>query len=442
MNVLVVMYDSLRPDYLGCLGNEKVKTPNFDAFAMESCVFEQAVAEFPITIPSRTALVTGKYTFTNRPWCALRDDDVSVAQILQQSGWLTAAISDSPFNPGSGMNRGMCEFIRIPGGKCHEPIVEFKMPDISGVHIPEGSSKKDVRFYMCTVLNRAEYLRREGIYLPDILTREALKWLEANRHESFFLWLDYFDPHEPWDPPEPYASMYDPGYPGKIIPMPKGPDTDYLSEAELNNIRAQYAGCVTQVDDQFGKLCARLKELDLWDKTIVVLLSDHGEPFGEHGQIRKFRVPVYDELARIVFMMRVPGVPPRRIRGLAQNTDMLPTLLSILGIPVEHPIDGVDLSPLIHGDSEEVRTRAYSGGFQIRSSIWTQEWKFIDNRGEGPNELFNRIHDPGEKENLLAKEEKLAAELHRELFDWHLKWSGVLSWRGKPWRGEDLTTLD
>jgi arylsulfatase A-like enzyme len=274
------------------------------------------------------------------------------------------------------------------------------------------------------------------MYFPDLLTREALKWLDAHGEDKFLLWLDYFDPHEPWDPPEPYASMYDPGYTGRVIPMPRGPESDYLSPDELNHIRAQYAGCVTQVDDQFRKLRSHLEQIGLWEKTIVVLLSDHGEPLGEHGEIRKFNIPVYDELSRMVFMIRVPGLSPIRTDALVQNTELPPTMYSLLGIEADERMDGLDLTPLMRCETSQVRERAYSGAFQVRASIRTPEWKFIDNRGGKPNELFHVTDDPGEKVNLIGRESELARKLHEELWEWGLKWSKILDWKGELWDGK------
>lgn len=438
MNVLVVMFDTLRPDYIHFLGNEWIRTPHLDAFAAESCVFTQATAEFPITVPSRTAFLTGNYTFTNRPWCPLKPEDKPISEILQSQGYRTGAISYSPFNPWNGMTRGFDEFDWIDGGKITPPQVEFKMPDVSHIRIPPGISKQDLKYYLDFVVNRAYFMERDGYYIPDSATIRIKKWLDENKDKKFFLWADYFDPHEPWDPPEPYRSMYD-TYTGKKLPMPTGPDTSYLSPEELQSIRAQYGGTVTQVDDEFGKLCDHLKALGLWDNTIVIVISDHGMPFGEHNQIRKFVVPVYDELARAVFMIRVPGVKPVASDALVQNTDMVPTLLSLLGIEVEHKMDGVDLTPIMRGEKRQVRERAYIGAFQVRAAIRTPEWKFIDNHGEKPNELFNMLDDPGEQVNLAEKEPQLASKLHRELFDWRMNWSGIADWKGDLWQGEDLT---
>lgn len=432
MNVLVVMFDSLRPDHLAFSGHPYVQTPNLDQLAKESTFFENAIAEFPITVPSRTALVTGNYTFTNRKWMPLNDGEITLAQRLQAAGYCTCAFSDTPFSSSANMDRGFNEFHWIPGGKCHPPVNPDRQVDMNDVYFTPQTAQSDIRYYTNSVMNRVEITEHEGIYFPDIITREAVKWLE-NRPEDkpFLLWLDYFDPHEPWDPPKPYSDMYDPHYNGRFIPMP-GIYSKYLSDDELRHIVAQYDGCVTQVDEQFGILRGALERLKLWDDTIVLVISDHGEPFGEHGTIRKFDVPVYDELAKMVFMLRDPVLPAgQRIDALVQNTDLMPTLLRRLGLDV-HQMDGVDLNPLIEGKLCTVREYAYSGAFQVRGSIRNVEWKLIDNRGEKETELFNLIDDPLERNNIIDQEPGVARKLHRQLWEFGLEWSGVLAWREKP----------
>lgn len=432
MNVLVVMFDSLRPDHLAFNGHPYVRTPNLDMLAKESTFFENAIAEFPITVPSRTALVTGNYTFTNRPWTPLKEGEVTLAQRLKESGYYTCAFSDTPFSSDANMDRGFDEFHWIPGGKCHPPVNPDRIVDIGGVYFTPETAQSDVRYYTNSVMNRVEITERDGIYFPDIITGEAVKWLDNRPQDKpFLLWLDYFDPHEPWNPPKPYSDMYDSGYTGRYVPMP-GMYAKYLNDGELRHIVAQYDGCVTQVDEQFGKLRAALEQMNLWDDTIVVVVSDHGEPFGEHGTIRKFDVPVYDELSKMVFMIRDPKSPDgQRVDGLVQNTDLAPTLLGRLGVE-KHPMNGIDLNSLILGEVSDIREYAYSGAFQVRGSIRDKEWKLIDNRGEKEPELFNLVDDPLEKNNLVVAEPNIAKRLHKQLWEFGLEWSGVLAWREKP----------
>lgn len=437
MNVLVVMFDSLRHDYLAFNGHPYIKTPNFDAFAADSVFFAEAIAEYPVTIPSRTAMLTGNYTFPNRTWEPLRDTDVSFVSKLAEAGYHTCAFSDTPFEPSAKVDRGFAEFHRMDGGKCHPPVNPDRKVDIENVYFTPDSTATDKKFYENTVSNRAEFMEREGMYYPDILTRDAIKWMESRNgaDKPFFLWLDYFDPHEPWDPPKPYSEMYDPGYTGREIPMPDLWSNE-LTPEELRHLRAQYAGCVTQVDDQFGKLRAAMERSGLWDDTLVLLLSDHGEPFGEHGTIRKHFIPLYEELCHFVWMMRDPESARRgvKIDALVQNTDLAPTLLQRLGVE-PFKCDGLDLNPLIEGKVSKVRDAAFFGSLQYREAVRMGDWKFIDNRGEQGNELYNLANDPEERNNLIASEPELARKLHRMLWEFHLPWCGDWTWKSRPEKG-------
>jgi arylsulfatase A-like enzyme len=223
-----------------------------------------------------------------------------------------------------------------------------------------------------------------------------------------------------------------------------------MTEEDIHHVLALYKGDATHTDEMVGKVTTKLAELGLADETVVAIISDHGEPFGEHGTIRKYGVPVYDELAKMVWVMSAPGTiePGARTAALVENTDFLPTLLDILGmeLPTERrpgawmdygrragsELCGVSALPLLRDGAEAVREHAYIGAFNLRGAIRTRQWKFIDNRGEKPNELFDMLDDPGERVNLAEKEPTLVRELHGKLWEFQRTWSGALSWRDEP----------
>lgn len=450
MKVLVMMLDSLRPDFLGCGGHEAVKTPHIDRIAAEGVFFPNAYAEYPITIPSRTALVSGNYTFTNRPWCPLRNYDLHIAEVLRDAGFRTAAFSDTPFREHSNMHRGFEVFRFFPEGKCHTPVADVDC-DIPDVYYPDFAPAGELHFFPNTIKNRYYALERYGKACPELLFDAAIEWLQTHHGEDFFLWIDSFEPHEPWCPPPPYDAMYRSREPDRYIPFPIGPSSDWMTPADRQHVLENYMGDVTHTDDQVGKVMTTLEALGIKDETLVFVLSDHGEPFGEHGTVRKYGVPIYDELAKMVFIMRLPGLVPHGVvsDALVQNVDLVPTLAEVLGLSlparkgevvradkrrpsVAHGYDGAGLVPLLRGKVEEVREAAFLGGFGMRAGIRKGPWKLIDNRGEKQNELFNLNDDPREKRNLLENEPTLARELHRELWEFQARWSVALSWRDKP----------
>ena len=200
----------------------------------------------------------------------------------------------------------------------------------------------------------------------------------------------------------------------------------------------------THTDEQVGKVMAKLEELGIRDNTLVIVLSDHGEPFGEHGTIRKYGAPIYDELAKMVFMVSLPGVVPQGTMSdaLVQNTDFAVTLASFLDLELppargeadrwNKGYDGLDLVPLIRGEVESVRDTAYIGAFNLHAGLRRGPWKFIDNQGRKPNELYNLDADPKERNNRIDDEKTLAVELHRRVGEFRSRWSVTLSWRDKP----------
>jgi len=433
MKVVVIMLDSLRPDHLGCYGNERVVSPAIDRIASGGTVFRRAYAEYPITIPSRTAFVAGIHTHTCRPWMPLRPDDHHVAEILRENGFSTGAVSDSPFSASANMDRGFDLFKRFDVGKVARPKVENGKVDLSDCWFGPDVTGQEVDFCRWLRINRGWARKHLGGDSVTLVTDEGIRFMREHRDKDFFLWLDYFEVHEPWDTPEEYTRHYEWNSEGRFCPMPHyGRRT--LTEADLENVLVHYMGSITQQDEQIGRIEAALSELGIADDTLVWIISDHGEPFGEHGTIRKYGVPVYDELSRIVWIMRKPGLVPAgaSTETLVSNVDFAPTLLDILGIERPGRFEGQSLVPVFTGSADRIRDEVYLGCFQIRRAVYDGEWKFIDNLGEKPDELFRLPGDPGEKTNLAAKEPERVRTYRRKLWEFGAHWSNALAWRDDP----------
>ncbi|MBL7224454.1 MAG: sulfatase-like hydrolase/transferase, partial [Candidatus Brocadiae bacterium] len=364
--------------------------------------------------------------------------------------YATAAFSDTPFAMGAGMGRGFDTFRFFQEGKCHRPIDPGRDYDVSDAYLPPHTPQRERNFYRHTMINREYAMETHGKACPELLFDAAIEWLDEHHSEPFFLWIDSFEPHEPWCPEEPYRSLYAHAYADRYIPFPVGPSSDWMTEADIDHVLALYKGDITHTDEMVGKVTAKLAELGRADDTIAVILSDHGEPFGEHGVIRKYNCVVYDELALMVWVMSAPGLvePSTRLGGLVQNVDFAPTLLDLLGIEMparprpgawmdyepdtQADFCGVSAANALRGEAETVRQRAYLGAFGLRGAIRTERWKLIDNHGEKPNELFDMLADPAERTNLFEQEATLARDLHRRLWDFRRIWSGALAWRDKP----------
>ncbi len=427
MNVLVICLDTVRPDKVGAYGPTVVQTPNLDRFAAEGCLFTRAYAECPNTIPARTAMVAGIYTFTNRPWQALEPDDLHIAELFADAGYLTAAFSDTPFNAGANMERGFKHFVHYPMGKCLPPMDGQPLMDASEAFFPPGFPENEYLFYPKTKTNRALSHEKYGKYLPQVMVEEVAQWLGEHCNEDFFLWVDSFNPHEPWDTPEPFASMYEPrrGFEGRYIPMPMGPDMSWTRPGDMEHVHALYNAAITETDYWFGKLLDQLDELGLTENTLVVIVSDHGMPLGEHGTIRKFGYPIYEELAHLVLMMRWPGEIPAgsKYDDLVSNVDLPETLLEAAGVQIPDQMQRLSLLPAARGEGVEAAQHLFLGAYNYRAGVVTADgYKFISNRGEQANELYFLPEDPLEKSNIMSEESDLAAELHRKLWDFHEPW--------------------
>lgn len=224
MNVIVIMLDSLRADYLGCYGNKWIRTPNIDKLARESTLFENAYPEGLPTIPVRTALFTGKYTFPFRGWQRLEDSDVVLAEILKEHGYHSALISDT-YHLWNGETRNFhrgfewVEWIRGQEGDPYITDMSIKV-DASRYSKPFHQWPSQKEWFEQYLRNISRREKEEDYFAPKVM-RSAIRWIEKNQNRNnFLLWVDSFDPHEPMDPPKYYVNMYDPGYRGKEVIFP------------------------------------------------------------------------------------------------------------------------------------------------------------------------------------------------------------------------------
>jgi len=388
MNVIIIMLDSLRPDHLGCYGNPWIRTPNIDRFASESLVFERAYAEGLPTLPVRTALFTGRYTLMWRGWQHLEPDDVVLAEVLWDAGFISALITDTYHlhKPRMGYERGFDYVIFIRGQEADPYIVDPEVKiDLSKWHPKNYYTEEDKHIFVQYLKNRAYWRSEEDHFIVQVV-QAGVKWLkeqvERGRRDNLFLWLDCFDPHEPWDPPEEYYQLYAPeDYSDLPIIQPfiggrDGGFVKHFTLPEVRHIRAQYAGEVTLVDKWVGYFSDKIKELGLWENSLIMILSDHGEPLGEHGIIRKVRPWPYEELSRIVLIIKPPEDMNRkgRVRAFIQTPDIMPTILDFIKLTEERSrwsvkpiIQGTSLLSTILGKEEVARDYAIAGHF---GSLW------------------------------------------------------------------------
>ena len=409
MNLVFIMIDTFRADNLGCYGNEDVKTPNIDRLADESVVFTNCYAEGLPTIPVRRAVFTGKRTFPWVDWVPIRDmpwhvpgwqplaqSDIVLTEILKSEGYRTGFISDTPhfFAPSMNFHRAFdsWQYIRGQGP-------DYKIP-------PPGERS----YYRANVADR----RYEEDYFAPRVFHEGIKWLEENqKHKKFYLYLDSFDTHEPWDPPAHYLAMYE-----KEAELKE----NSLNETEKREkrLRALYWGEVTMVDKWVGLLIDKIRDLGLLDDTLVVFMADHGTSLGEHGLWHKPPDSIYEHLIKMPLIMRFPEkeYSGTCVDAFVQDHDLLPTLLDILKIRrwayLEEQVNGSDAFPLITRESEQIRNWIICG-YEVYTCVRDYDWHYIiSDQWEDPPVRFWRgrrlprgewlfdLNDDPECENNIA----------------------------------------
>ena len=452
MNVIVIIMDSLRADHVSCLGSH-VQTPNIDRVAREGTLFANAYTESLPTLPTRTTWWTGRVNFPFRPWQPFELGDLLLAEVLWDKGYASALVTDvyHMHKPMYNCGRGFDTTVFVRGQEYDPWVVDQSIPvDLSRHRLRGDESDALWKPRFEQYQRNMSVVQGEEDYFAPRVTKEAIRWLDdvvqgQGRKDDLFLWVDFFDPHEPWDPPDPWRSMYDPGYQGQELIDPVAGDvTGYMTAREVAHTKALYAGEVTFVDKWVGVLLDHVRTLGLWEDTLVMLTSDHGEPFGEHGYIRKARPYNHEQLAHIPWVIRHPrGLGAgRRIDALVQSTDLMPTVLDALGIPwplkhvyraptkrmfpqdmpvAEYEVDmhGSSLLPLMAGEVEAVRRYAYTGHYGRQWSIRSHEWAYLLNiDGSGAPGLYHRPSDPAEQHNVAGEHTGVADALELELRRW------------------------
>jgi choline-sulfatase len=364
-NVLLVTIDTLRADHIGAYGAKNVETPTIDRLARQGVLFEHAYSQVPLTLASHTSLLTGTFPFhngvqdfTGQP---LKPEIRSVAQSLQAQGYDTAAIVSSYVLDRSwGLNRGFDLYYDV-----------FK-----------GSSFLE---------NDPGLVERKAGPSVD----QALQWLRKSRSKPFFLWLHLYDPHSGYNPPEPFRTRF---------------------------ADSPYDGEIAYADHEVGRLIAYLKQRGLYDRMLIVLVSDHGESLGEHGE-KEHGFFVYHSTLHVPLVVKPPlssGFQSHHVPDPVPIMGIAPTILGILKLrdPIQQQFETDSLFAPNSADSAPV----YSESFYSFSSFGWSPVRTINNRSyqfiEAPKpELYDLRNDPEEKQNLIASQPAVASVLDQELKD-------------------------
>jgi len=441
--VVVIMTDSFRRDCLPGMGKRRVLTPVLDEFAKGAVVFEKAyAASFP-TVPNRADVMTGRHAYTYMGWEPLPRHLPVLAQELTNAGIITMSIQDTPVTIKQGFNfdRGFGGWQYIRGQDSDNNRTDYTTDPLLPCK-PE-KLRTGRRLERLHFLN-AHFRRNERDTLVAQTMTSATDWLEANyKHDKFFLYVDTFDPHEPWDAPEFYLRLYEkPGYSGDNVSYPNYWKKSRYTPEEVAHCRNLYDAEVTLVDTWIGEVLRKIDTLGIAEETAVIIMSDHGFLFGEHNYVGKWGedddpLPIYDEVSGICMMARLPGRQFRhgeRSEALVQPLDIMPTLMDLMGLKKPEYAQGFSMVPLVkkNGRNDWPRKIATTSG-RLQAigekvlwstggyvSITDGEWTLMFGQSLLPSELYHTADDPKQLKNVIAKKKNVAMELHEQWVE-HLK---------------------
>jgi len=362
-DVFLITIDTLRSDHVGCYGYQWIQTPTIDQLAKQGIRFAQAFTPSPITNTSHASILTGLLPSSHGVsdfGVPLTADHSTLAELLEKRGYQTAAFIGSIILDSKtlapGLDRG------------------FEFYD----NFPEKTETK----------SRWGRLERRGM---DVVQR-AETWLDGHRTGPHFVWVHLYDPHDPYEPPPPYSERY----------------KDHL-----------YDGEIAFADSALGRFLNYLKEQHWYEGALIIVVGDHGEGLGEHGE-DTHGIFLYDSTTHVPLIVKLPNEQEagKVVEEQARTTDILPTILELLGIPAPESLDGTSLKSALLGTEAPSRTVLGETDYPLRfgwaplRSVRKDAFKFI----EAPRpELYDLRSDPGEIRNAYVPWDSTVQKLRKEL---------------------------
>ncbi len=420
MRVLFLLFDSLNARALSCYGGS-LPTPNFDRLAAKALTFDRHYIGSMPCMPARRDMHTGRLCFLHRSWGPLEPFDDSFPNILKAAGIYSHLISDHYhyFEDGGATyhNRYTTwDFIR---GQESDPWIAMVKPPIERFREQYHPIQfEDTRsgHRLQGMLNR-EAIKTEADFPCVQCFESALRFLETNGNEdNWLLQLETFDPHEPFFAPDLYRSTLPTAYAGPTLDWPRYRNVEE-TEAEIAELRANYAALVALCDAQLGRILDDFDANNRWDNTAIVLTTDHGFLLSEHDWWAKNRMPFYNEIAQIPLFIYHPSYASRgggRTSSLTQTTDLMPTMLELFGKEAGSDVKGRSLLPLLDTPAQEVRDIALYGifGGAINATDGNYTY-FLYPDGMESKDLYEYTLMPMHNRSLFEVRELENAVLHR-----------------------------
>ncbi len=386
--VILISIDTLRADHLGAYGYSRPTSPTLDALAAQGARFTNCVAVSPWTLPSHVSMFTGLYPSHNGvtgTGTELKRHVRTLVDLLSQRDFATGAV--------------IAADLVLPCRRCRsgfDSVTYFEWKAEPG---SEGPSILDT---------------------GEDVTEAAIRWLDKNGEHDFFLFLHYYDLHSDYAPKETFAravgaKMENPQA-GSHEYLLRHRDTGNLRPEEVEQAAALYDGEIRKVDSLLKEVLAFVKRRGWWDKTLIVVTSDHGEEFQEHGGLLHGR-KMYEELLHVPLIIKGPGIPAGKVvPAVVQHTDIAPTILAATGTPLPEGLDGRSLLELVAGRERSWKNQAVAEAdhFHRKQMARAESLKLIVDRS-GAVELYDLESDPAEQTNLAAARPTAVARLKRLL---------------------------
>ena len=384
-NVVVLLLDSLNRHEMGAYGGQNFDTPNLDRLAARSVRFTNHHTGSLPCIPARHDILVGAWDFLWRPWGSIELWEEPITASLRREGVITQLITDHPHLFETGGENYHTDFTAWDYERGHESDAWKSRPDPSWLGTPtygRGHTHYD---------NSRGYFRGEEDFPGPRTMQATARWLAEDapvhraKGERFFLFVDEFDPHEPFDTPEEWATRYDDSWEGPHLTWPPYAIDAFkqgiLNERDARQIRAQYGGKLSMIDHWLGRVLDALDATNAWEDTAVILCTDHGHYLGDtdvHGRDvwGKPGLPVYKPLGHIPMLVSWPGVSPTTNDALTTSTDIHATIAEVFGAPIKHTAHGKSLVPVLANEQSQVRDWLLTGVWGREVQIVTNEWRY------------------------------------------------------------------
>lgn len=442
-NIVVLHADALVASMLGCTGDATVRTPNIDALHRDGGIaFDNAYTCNGVCVPSRASLMTGRYPVAHgvvNNSIALPPAEETLGRLFARAGYATGYFGKTHFGwddaamPAQGWQESFLH---------HAQYNEYLSRNGIAVRYPEKQPQNNRLRYWPVGRSRIPLEH----YFEKVIADRAVDFIRRRRGGPFLCFYAAVAPHGPFTPPAPYDALYSPD---AVVPPPRFPDELdgkppatlrwvrqnqlYLNDEELRIYLAAVYGLISLLDDCVGRIVAALREEGVYDDTLILLTSDHGDFAGRFGILGKSWSGI-EHIMRVPLIVSLPEMrhAARRSAALTDNTDVLPTLLDFAGISAPLKTQGVSLLPVARGEKAVVRDAAYaygqfeySGGMMAQSMLRTGDWKLLRTQ-DGFAELYDLAADPWERRNLASDpaHRDRRTDLERRLLDWHLASAG------------------